>query len=88
MEYLRVILAAVGAFAFGEVWYTTLSKPWIAAAGITVGAAGRREFGGRLHHHGADPDAVLSAGPSKKWRAPTPSEPSTTPRAPRAPHVI
>lgn len=41
MEYLQVLVAAVAAFAFGAVWYITLSKPWIAAAGIPVDASGK-----------------------------------------------
>lgn len=35
MEFLNVIAAAVGAFAFGAVWYIAMSKPWMAAAGVT-----------------------------------------------------
>jgi hypothetical protein len=35
MEFLNVIAAAVAAFAFGAVWYIAMSKPWMAAAGIT-----------------------------------------------------
>ncbi len=41
MEYLNVIAAAVGAFAFGAVWYMAMSRPWIRAAGIPVDAHGR-----------------------------------------------
>ena len=41
MEYLNVIAAAIGAFAFGAVWYTTMAKPWMAAAGIEMDANGR-----------------------------------------------
>ena len=41
MEILNVIVAAVAAFAFGAVWYMTMSKPWIAAAEITLGPDGR-----------------------------------------------
>jgi hypothetical protein len=41
MEYLNVIAAAVGAFAFGAVWYIAMSKPWIKAAGIAVDGQGR-----------------------------------------------
>ncbi len=41
MEYLNVIAAAMGAFAFGAVWYIVISKPWIRAAGILVDAAGK-----------------------------------------------
>lgn len=46
MEFLNVIAAAVGAFAFGAVWYTTMSKPWIAAAGIPVDSAGKPQGNG------------------------------------------
>ena len=35
MEYLNVIAAAVAAFAFGAVWYIAMSKPWMAASGVT-----------------------------------------------------
>jgi hypothetical protein len=35
MEFLNVIVAAVAAFAFGAVWYMSMSKPWMAAAGVT-----------------------------------------------------
>lgn len=35
MEYIAVIVAAIAAFAFGAVWYMTLSKPWMAAAGVS-----------------------------------------------------
>lgn len=35
MEFLNVISAAVAAFAFGAVWYIAMSKPWMAASGIT-----------------------------------------------------
>ncbi len=41
MEYLNVVAAAVGAFAFSAVWYTAMSKQWIAATGIAVDANGR-----------------------------------------------
>jgi Protein of unknown function (DUF1761) len=46
MEFLNVIAAAVGAFAFGAIWYTTMSKPWIKAAGIAVDANGRPQGNG------------------------------------------
>ena len=35
MEFLNVIAAAIAAFAFGAIWYITMSKPWMAAAGVT-----------------------------------------------------
>jgi hypothetical protein len=41
MEFLNVLVAAIAAFAFGAVWYSTMSKPWIAAAEIQVDASGK-----------------------------------------------
>ncbi len=35
ISLLAVLLAAMAAFAFGAVYYTTLSKPWMDAAGLT-----------------------------------------------------
>ena len=35
MEFVRVIAAALAAFAFGAVWYIAMSKPWMAASGVT-----------------------------------------------------
>lgn len=46
MEYLAVIAATVAAYAFGAVWYMTLSKPWMAAAGIAMDDKGRPQGGG------------------------------------------
>lgn len=41
MEIIKVLAAALAAYAFGAVWYTTMSKPWIKAAGIAVDANGK-----------------------------------------------
>lgn len=41
MEYLGVVVAAVGTFALGAVWYTALSKAWLSAAGIQIGHDGK-----------------------------------------------
>lgn len=46
MEFLRVIAAALGAFAFGAVWYLSMSKPWVRAAGVPVDAAGKPQGNG------------------------------------------
>ena len=46
MEILNVVAAALGAFAFAAVWYTGMSKPWIAASGVAVDAAGRPQGNG------------------------------------------
>lgn len=35
INYLAVIAAAIVGFAFGAVYYMTLSKPWLAAVGKT-----------------------------------------------------
>ncbi len=41
MEFVSVIIAAIAGFAFGAVWYMTLSKPWVEASGIEVDADGK-----------------------------------------------
>jgi Protein of unknown function (DUF1761) len=41
MEFLNVLAAGLAAFAFGAVWYMTMSKPWMAAAEIRLGPDGR-----------------------------------------------
>ena len=46
MEYLNVIAAAIGAFAFGAIWYTTMAKPWMAAAEIEMDANGKPKGSG------------------------------------------
>jgi Protein of unknown function (DUF1761) len=48
MEFLNVIAAALAAFAFGAVWYMSMSKPWIAAAGVPVDANGRPQGNGSV----------------------------------------
>ena len=42
INYLAVALATIASYLFGAVWYTSLSKPWLAALGKTkteLGAA-------------------------------------------------
>jgi len=34
INYLAVVVAAVAGFAWGAIWYMSLSKPWMAAARI------------------------------------------------------
>jgi hypothetical protein len=41
MEILNVLAAALATFAFGALWYTTMSKPWMAAAEIKLGSDGQ-----------------------------------------------
>lgn len=45
IEMLNVLAAAAASFAFGAFWYTSMSKAWIAASGISVGSDGRPEGG-------------------------------------------
>lgn len=35
MEFVSVLVAALGGFATGAVWYMALAKPWMAAIGKT-----------------------------------------------------
>lgn len=46
MGVLSVVLAAFAGFAFGAVWYMTLSKPWMAAAGIPMRPDGKPDGNG------------------------------------------
>ena len=46
MELLNVVAAALAAFAFGAVWYMSMSKPWIRAAEIPVDASGKPQGNG------------------------------------------
>jgi hypothetical protein len=41
MGFISVIVAAIANFAFGAVWYMSLSKPWMEASGVEVGEDGQ-----------------------------------------------
>ena len=41
MEIINVLVAAIGGWAFGAIWYMTLSKPWMEASGVEVGEDGK-----------------------------------------------
>ncbi|MEO0390696.1 MAG: DUF1761 domain-containing protein [Pseudomonadota bacterium] len=41
MEFLAVFAAAAATFAFGAVWYISLSGPWMEASGVEVGPDGK-----------------------------------------------
>jgi hypothetical protein len=45
-NYLVILAAAVAAWIFGAVYYTVLSKPWLAAVGMTAAEMKRRQAGG------------------------------------------
>lgn len=63
MEYLNVLVAAIGSYAFGAIWYMALAKPWMAAANITVGEDGRPEgAAGPMPYIIAFVSAILVAG--------------------------
>ncbi len=36
MEFINVIVAAIGSFAFGALWYSVLAKLWMEASGVPV----------------------------------------------------
>ena len=46
INYLAIIAAAVAAWIFGAIYYTVLSKPWLAAAGISMAEMKRRQAEG------------------------------------------
>lgn len=63
MEYISVIAAAVAAYAFGSVWYMSLAKPWMAAAGIEADENGRPANGaGAMVYIAAFVSTLLVAG--------------------------
>ena len=41
MQLISVLAAAAAGYVFGAIWYMTLSKPWMAAAGIDADETGR-----------------------------------------------
>ncbi|MCG3268511.1 DUF1761 domain-containing protein [Yoonia sp. I 8.24] len=45
MAILSIVVATIAAFAFGAAYYMVLAKPWMAAAGIKIGADGKPENG-------------------------------------------
>jgi hypothetical protein len=46
MGVLSVLVAAIAGFAMGAVWYMSLSKPWIRAAGLPVDETGKPQGNG------------------------------------------
>ncbi|MEM1365653.1 MAG: DUF1761 family protein, partial [Pseudomonadota bacterium] len=35
MNYIAILIAGLAGWLFGAIWYGTLSKPWMRAAGLT-----------------------------------------------------
>ena len=62
MGFLSVIVAAVCGFAFGAVWYMTLAKTWVVAAGIKVDENGKPVNEGPLPYIIAFVAMILVAG--------------------------
>jgi len=48
MGIVAVLVAALAGFLVGAAWYMSLSKPWIEAAGITLGPDGKPAGGGSV----------------------------------------
>jgi hypothetical protein len=46
MGLVAVLVAAAASWVLGAVWYLTLSKPWMKAAGIKLGANGKPQGNG------------------------------------------
>lgn len=62
MGFLAVIVAAAAGFGFGAVWYMTLSKPWVEAAGIKLGPDGQPEDKSPMPYVMAGIAMILVAG--------------------------
>ena len=41
MEIVNILAAAVASYIFGAIWYMSLSKPWMEAAGVEADENGR-----------------------------------------------
>jgi hypothetical protein len=41
-NYVAILVAAIGGFAFGAAWYTVLGRQWMAARGVPEAAATAR----------------------------------------------
>jgi hypothetical protein len=41
MSYLGILVAAIAAYGFGALWYMTLAKHWVQAAGVATDDAGQ-----------------------------------------------
>ena len=46
MGIVAVLVAALAGFGMGAIWYMTLSKPWMKAAGIETDESGRPQGNG------------------------------------------
>ena len=46
MGFLAVLAAALAGFFMGAIWYMSLSRPWMDAAGIEYGEDGKPKGGG------------------------------------------
>ena len=46
MQFLIVVIAALAAYAFGAVWYMSMSKAWAEAAGLELDDRGRPKGAG------------------------------------------
>jgi hypothetical protein len=42
LNYLAIVIAALAAFAWGAIYYMSLSKQWLAAVGLTKGQLGEK----------------------------------------------
>lgn len=62
MDFLAVIIAAAAGFAFGAVWYGVLSKPWMEAVGLKLGADGKPEGSSKTPFIRAGIAMILVAG--------------------------
>ncbi|WP_095587838.1 DUF1761 domain-containing protein [Actibacterium ureilyticum] len=41
MSWISVIVAALASYGFGAVWYMTLARPWMKAAGVAADETGK-----------------------------------------------
>ncbi|CUK09790.1 hypothetical protein PH7735_03415 [Shimia thalassica] len=62
MSFLAVLAAGLSSYIFGAIWYMSLSRPWMTAAGIEAQEDGKPPNGGPVPYIVAFLGAVLVAG--------------------------
>lgn len=62
MSILAILAAGLASYIFGAIWYMSLARPWMSAAGIEADESGRPPNGGPVPYVIAFAGALLVAG--------------------------
>lgn len=64
INYYAIPLAAILGFAFGGVWYSVLSTPWLDAVGKTADDIKAANAAYPVHRHSSSPSSASSSWPT------------------------